>query len=237
MSEQQLEFRRTIQLLKNKNVPESALDTFTVGDVFRRTVLDVESEIRTLNRQRGVLEHIYTGGFGTGKTHMLAYLHSLLTAEPDESLVISRVDLSNLRDPNDLQYLIIKGLQPARGGNYMTVLQGAFDKMIANYQAEHKIPAKVEGVQALIVVSTGVLSSLHIVPGGGLLKTGVDSIVKSPLGRKIKTTIERNQAINPLRAQATQDYEEHVITFLNLIQKHSFGEDFNEAAKRLSRDG
>ncbi len=237
MSEQQQEFRRTIQLLKNKNVPESALDTFTVGDVFRRTVLDLESEILALDRQRGVVEHVMTGGFGSGKTHMLTYLHSLLSTDADQNVVISRVDLSDLRDPNDLQYLIIKGLQPAQGGNYMTVLQGAFDKMIADYQTEHKIPAKVEGVQALMVVSAGVLGSLHIVPGGSLLKNGLDTLSKTPVVRKFKTSMERNQSTNQLRAQAAEGYEEHVIAFLNLIQRHSFGEDFDEAAKKLSRDG
>lgn len=97
------EARQVINMLENANVPPDGLNNFTVGDSFRNSLLHLKHDIISLASDTRLLESTVVGGFGTGKTHFLSYLHWHLEKDVPKDCVISRVDMSKLRDPHDLQ--------------------------------------------------------------------------------------------------------------------------------------
>lgn len=131
--------RQILSQLESKHVPPVGLNYFTVGDSFRNSLFGLKEEVLGLTITTGALERTVVGGFGTGKTHFLSYLSWLLQRDAPDQCVISRVDISDLRDPNEFEFLVVQGLRPVRGGeNYAQVLRDAYGRIRDLYIAQYK---------------------------------------------------------------------------------------------------
>lgn len=131
--------RSILQTLKGRNVPEATeLDYFTVGDHFRQVMLNLELEMLGLLSSPRAIERRIIGGFGTGKTHVLSYIDWMLQCNSPADSVISRIDLSKLERPSDLELLIVREMRPVEGGNYVQLLREAYFRIQNRYMAEYR---------------------------------------------------------------------------------------------------
>src|SRR3954463_7153097 len=90
-----------LTLLTNRFTSSGGLEYFTVGDQFGDKLLEIESEILTLPSRPRPLEWRVIGDFGSGKTHFLTFLHWLLQRDAPKSCIISRADITDLRNADD----------------------------------------------------------------------------------------------------------------------------------------
>lgn len=266
MQDYYTDFRRLINILKTKVVPDELLESFTVGDFFRRSVHRLASEILTLRDKQGAIERILAGGFGTGKTHFLNYLQHLIVNHAGEApdVLISRVDLGDLRNPNDLQYHVVVGLRRLTGERYGSIFDMAYGWLEQNYLELAEAPSappqppKSPPEQSKPASGGFRLGNIKL-PGKlkdlineenleNLRKKAAElgEKVKDTMGQVVKDVAERlddtpmmknlrqTTRYNQMMKRAADVHDEHVVAFLTLCDNDYYGDGFRDAARKLS---
>ena len=234
----QEEARRILAMLKGVQVPEKGLNHFTVGDHFRENLLKLKKDILALSSQQNLLERIVLGGFGTGKTHFLSYLDYLLKRDASSDCVISRVDLSALRGPHDLQYLIVHGMQSAESGNYARVLLQAYNRMRDNYMSQYRSLSKQNFERLYGSILFAVLGQVskgwvrqEILEVLGITDP-FEKLMKYFAGNTLQAIFEQD------RQRADADHVKFVDSYFKLIRNPNAPiTAFEEPARKLSYQG
>lgn len=211
--------RSILQMLKTRHVPESIeLDYFTTGDRFRQNMLKLQSDILDLLQNPNTLERRILGGFGAGKTHALSYLEWLLQCNAPPTCVVSRIDLSRLQHPSDLQYLIVQEMRTTQGGNYAQVLRNAYlqiqEKYLAQYQGVGKRDIERlygSALFSILGVATGGVVNREVLEALEATKP-LDRFVQFLSGRDLQARFDR------ARTQADAVHIGFVEAYLELIR-------------------
>lgn len=234
--------QKILNQLKNSGTPSEGLSLYTVGDAFRSNLLELESEILSLTGQPRILMKVVKGSFGSGKSHFLEYLGWMLRYDCPSNCIISKISLDKLRDPDDFQLLLVKGMRTiSEDKDYLQILVRAFHDS-RNFYIQKNLrniylnPEETKKLYALIIyqllgmVSQNILSSEII----QLLDTSqhIPNIANSLTKFRVKQLLEK------ARNQSSTENIEFVETYLNIIDDpDAFASDFEAAAKKLSREG
>jgi len=238
----QAKIRKLLNDLESVNTPSDDFEYLTVGDNFRSELLSLKQEILALALERKKLEKIVKGGFGSGKTHFLSNLNWLLERDGDSKLIISRIDLSKLRSPDEFEFSIIREMKQIKGGNYVEVLRVAYENIKKEYVESHSnvTSKQVEDFFATILFLLLGKATANATNGF------IDSEVLSALGAK--NSVERlanlltGHALNKLfaqtRSQARREDVEFVDRFIQIIKhpKLPIATAFEVPARTLSRE-
>ncbi len=235
----QEEAREILHKLKSRNVPPSGLNYFTVGDSFRSHLFSLKDEILDLLTEPSSLEKTIIGGFGAGKTHFLSYLDWLLQKDAPSECVISRVDMSDLRDINEFEFLVVEGLRPAKAeGNYADVLRQAYFRIRDSYMAKyHNVSQK----DIELFYGTIVFSILGHVSRGWINREMLELLqINDPLERLINWVSGKTiqSLFEKARSNANRDHVSFVDNYLEMIRSPATPiSAFEQPARELSRKG
>ena len=233
------EARKILDKLENRNVPPTGLNYFTVGDSFRSNLFSLKEEILELHLAPKSLEKTVIGGFGSGKTHFLTYLNWLLQKDAPKESVISRVDLSDLREINEFEFLVVQGLRPSKGeGNYADVLRQAYQRIRDSYMAKYHNVSKndIELFYGTIIFSVLGHASQGWVNRDMLDLLGVndpiDKLLNFISGKTMQSLFEKAQN------NANKEHVEFVNKYLSMIRSPDTPiSAFEEPARELAHRG
>ncbi len=136
----QQESRDVLHALSNTRVPPSSKAyylRYTAGDDFKELARNIESDVIALSTEiNGYTPRIIRGPFGVGKTHFLKYLYLRLgeNIPNSDDTICSWIDLRQLREVHDFQYLLIKGLSTfefgfPEGYSYQNILRTTYERL------------------------------------------------------------------------------------------------------------
>ena len=233
------EAREILAKLESRNVPPSGLNYFTVGDSFRSGLFSVKEDVLALLNEPSSLERVIIGGFGAGKTHFLSYLEWLLQKDAPQECVISRVDMSDIRDINEFEFLVVQGLRPVNGeGNYVDVLRQAYQRIRDSYMKRyHNVSQKdIELFYGTIIFSVLGHASQGWVNKEmlQLLKVNdpIDKFINYISGKTIQNLFDK------ARVNANSEHVNFVDSYLQMIRSPNTPiSAFEEPARGLSCRG
>ena len=233
------EAREILAKLESRNVPPTGLNYFTVGDSFRVSLFSLRERILELPFEPKSLEQMVIGGFGSGKTHFLSYLNWLLQKDAPKESIISRVDLSDLREINEFEFLVVQGLRPAKdNGNYADVLRQAYQRIRDSYMARYHGVSKsdIELLYGTIIFSILGHASHGWISRDMLDLLGVndpiDKIINYFSGKTMQSLFEK------ARTNANKDHVDFVDKYLHMIRYPDTPiSAFEEPARELARRG
>lgn len=236
----QEEARAILAKLESRNVPPTGLNYFTVGDSFRSNLFTLKENVLSLSGQPKSLEKTIIGGFGAGKTHFLSYLDWLLQKDALNECVISRVDMSDLRDINEFEFLVVQGLRPAKpaGQNYADVLRQAYLRVREIYMSQyHGISQR----DIELFYGTVIFSILGQTSQGWINKDMLQLMrVNDPLDKLINYVSGKTiQGLYDLaRTNASEDHVSFVDNYLQMIRSPNTPiSAFEEPARKLANRG
>jgi len=239
--ELQIQAQQILSALRGIQVPVKGLNDFTVGDKFRENLFKRSSDIENLlNNENQFLESIIIGGFGSGKTHFLNYLDWILQRDTNDNCVISRVDLSKLREPHELQFHIIKGMRPLHGGTYKDVLMKAYQNMRNHYVKKY---LKITESDIQKIYGSILFSILGQVPyDTGWIRGDLSELIgkKGKLEKILQKISGKTlqKLFNEDRKRSDREHVDFVDTYINLIENPNAPiSRFEEPARNLSYAG
>jgi len=236
----QEEAREILAKLESRNVPPTGLNYFTVGDSFRSNLFTLKENILSLSGQPKSLERTIIGGFGAGKTHFLRYLDWLLQKDALNECVISKVDMSDLRDINEFEFLVVQGLRPAKpvGQNYADVLRQAFLRVREVYLSQYH---NVSQRDIELFYGTIIFSILGQTSQGWINKEILQLMgISDPLDKLINYFSGKTiQGLFDLaRTNASADHVSFVDNYLQMIRSPNTPiSAFEEPARKLANRG
>lgn len=95
--------------------------------------------IKNLPFSNASLLRLVTGTFGVGKTHFMYHIERLLQNLNDkEDTLVIWVNLRDLQEPNDFQYLLFRGLKTI-GGDHLSAWNGIYNRLADKVILDRKV--------------------------------------------------------------------------------------------------
>ncbi|MCC6500344.1 MAG: hypothetical protein IT313_08780 [Anaerolineales bacterium] len=247
------EYRSLLKTLLSGGSPPPLEDYYlhyTAGNDFRNLANSFAEEIIELSENVDVYApKVLLGDIGIGKTHFFRYLYLLLSQSlsNDKNTLCTWIELRDLRQEEDFQYLFIKGLSyfsnklPDKT-NYFGVLQDIYSRIAEpivngkNYSVDQK---RVIARQLFdLVVDIGAASSpapVVTIPGKWVAKYALQKIRQKQDADRQKLARDKaiSEEINKHSQIAFQN--EFIYRLLDLGEEKSQEPDFDRLIKELTR--
>lgn len=242
IQERRIEVQRILNHLESTLVPESGLDLFTVGDGFFHLVSELEAELLNLPSQVVYREYIIEAQFGGGKTHLIKYLSNLLADAGLSNVVISSIDMSRVRSPEDFELMLVRGMRSSIDQAEGQVLRESYDRVIQKLADSY--------LRNQINASSGDLAKvfetlLYFVIGKVSLGFLDDSVIKllgevNPIAAFARAIT--GKTVSSLSTQARQNSSASATYFIDsylaiVRDRNAPLTKFNEACVTLSKEG
>lgn len=222
----------------------SGLGLYTCGDAFRRSILETKKDIYDIYDYPKFKEKIVLGDFGSGKSHFLECLYYFLKEDLSEKkhmreVVISRVDLTSLNTPEELELKIVEGMEFPDGQGVQVILKEAYLRITGQSQKKAGIIKSKKAKQAYINLLLGLLGYAAT----GFSTVGLEGLVlnsnfiNSALNLS-KNLINRSKQPKDIQLSDAQSKDKQFIeAYLKIISNSNYSyAGFREAAFQLSRE-
>ncbi|MBI5667058.1 MAG: DUF2791 family P-loop domain-containing protein [Chloroflexi bacterium] len=236
-------YTRLISILKSKNVPKGHVKEITLGAEFERKANRILKEIFSLSQSESVILRIITGPFGSGKSHMIAYLHEQLVEKENPDVVLSLVDLGKMRQPHEFQFYVMRGLHLREGGPYQEVFRATYDRITDSVKEEHRqaSPYEVREITRNLILAT--ITGVIVAYQPALLSILLDDLVHAiaqligGLLKFVKLPPAVAQQVTFAGTETDQNRLEFVDAFTEVAQHPTRNARFEELARKMSQEG
>ncbi|MBI5929252.1 MAG: DUF2791 family P-loop domain-containing protein [Chloroflexi bacterium] len=204
------------------------VDYITVGNNFRSIISKIENAIKDVNFHPAGIDFVVTGGFGSGKSHLVYSVQNRVKQINLNSGLVCVADLNTLRDPAEFQYSLVQGLISVQGGTLRDALTEIYERLAQEYRnrnhelSENQILTMIRW-SLLILVVGGVVP-----PTTGLSFAEIIKILKSIFEEFTKPHQERFS----VDSETPKDF---VDAFLNFVQTPESASQFEEVTRYLSK--
>lgn len=210
------------------------LQKITVGQQFRALATDTVREVRDLPAVAGIFERVFSGGFGTGKTHMALWLYyNMAKVTPDENELIITLDFSRLSNNADhVDYLIFSGMHVAGGYGYRQACTEIFSRLKRHLEIESSDQLKNVLKQFF---NSAYRAALDIEQPAVKLIAGVFERNLGDEARNLLRDREIKTLIRDLQSQTTPEFTVFLEELSDLVANpDSAGESFDSLLHDLS---
>ena len=223
---------------------------YTAGEEFRNLARNFAESITSLsNGINGYLPRVILGSIGIGKTHFLRYLYLLLEKEigNDNKTICSWIELRELTDETDFQYLFIKGLSGLHedfpvGTQYKVLLKNMYyqisESIVSgrNYSPAQKQIIMRKFLDLLVDTAAAISPLPHLsVPGKFFAKYVLQQMRKKQDKDRIELMRSKDitEGINQFSQIAFQ--KEFIYQFINLGEGNHSDSDFDRHLQDLAK--
>lgn len=222
----------------------------TAGEEYRNLAKNFTESIRDLSEIiNGYLPRVILGSIGIGKTHFLRYLYLLLEKELGDSkdTLCSWIELRELNEETDFQYLFIKGLSSLHeefpiGTQYQKVLQTIYNRIAdpiingQNYSVDQKRIITRQILDTLLDTAATVSPMPTLTIPGKLLAKIVLQITRKKQDKKRLEMLRRNAVFEEVTQLGQIAYQkEFIYQLINLGEGRHQNSDFDRVLQELAK--
>ena len=226
---------------------DESLHTYTCGDLFLKNLVHLKNELYELHQSPKFVESIVLGGFGGGKTHFLeSIMHTLrydLSEKPYvDDCVICRIDITDIDQPEDFEFNIVKHLQFPDGRGYEEILHECYKRISEKFKRLNpklKTPIVGDHVSKMAYVNL-LLQILNASSGITPYAAALDFIAKYNIVGNAYTSIRKRFSKKPetsILEEAPKEQKRFIEAYFKIIENPNHKSPLiNSPSKELSRD-